>query len=142
MTQLRKFRDAVSNYFDDIERGIGKRGSTFTDVDAVSHDMDTKRFLFREFKVQGEELSTAQRWVLRDLAELPRCTVWFVRRLDNHMLGWAQFGSGRYEETITVDEYRRRLAQWWAGEHITSVTALPALAAAVETPLTAEDITW
>ena len=95
MTQLRKHRDAISNYFDQIERGIGKRGSTFTDVDAVSHDGDTRRFLFREFKQDGERLDPAQRWVLRELAHLPGCTVWFVRKRDDGRIGWAVFGSGR-----------------------------------------------
>lgn len=30
MTQFRKDPSAISNYFDEVERGIGKRGSTFT----------------------------------------------------------------------------------------------------------------
>ena len=113
MTQLRKHRDAISNYFDQLERGIGKRGSTFTDVDAVSHDGDTQRFLFREFKQDGERLDPAQRWVLRELAHLPGCTVWFVRKRDDGRIGWAVFGSGRREEAITEADYRRRLQGWW-----------------------------
>lgn len=114
MTQLRKFPQSISNYFDDVERGIGKRGSTFTDVDAVSHDLDTKRFLFREFKQPDEPLRDAQRWVLRDLAGLPRCTVWLVRRMGDGLIGWVQFGVGQtIEETITEAEYCRRLFAWW-----------------------------
>jgi hypothetical protein len=114
MSQLRKFPQAISNYFDDVERGVGKRGSTFTDVDAVSHDKDTKRFLFREFKHETEPLSAAQRWVLQDLAGLPRCTVWLVRRLGDGLIGWAQFGVGQTEEeVITEVEYCRRLFAWW-----------------------------
>ena len=113
MTQLRKHRDAISNYFDQLERGIGKRGSTFTDVDAVSHDGDTRRFLFREFKQDGERLDPAQRWVLRELAHLPGCTVWFVRKRDDGRIGWAVFGSGRREAAITEADYRRRLQGWW-----------------------------
>lgn len=135
MTQLRKFRDSISNYFDEVERGIGKRGSTFTDVDAVTHDMDTGRFLFREFKEQGEELDKAQRWVLEALAGLPRCTVWFVRRVDAGFIGWAQFGSGRSEEIISEHEYRRRLSAWWEDKPRTS--ALVSVG-----PLTAADIRW
>lgn len=118
MTYLRKFPDAISNYFHEIELGVGKRGSTFTDVDAVSHDGETRRFLFREFKQDGEALCKAQRWVLSDLACLPGCTVWFVRRLDSGLIGWAQFGSGRPEVPITVTEYRRLLACWWNAEPI------------------------
>ena len=113
MTQLRKHRDAISNYFDVLERGIGKRGSTFTDVDAVTHDGDTGRFLFREFKQDGEPLHPAQLWVLRELAHLPGCTVWFVRKRSDGRIGWAAFGSGRTEEVITAAEYRRRLQCWW-----------------------------
>lgn len=113
MSQLRKFRDAVSNYFDEIERGIGPRGSTFTDVDAVSHDAPTKRFLFREFKNGMEPLDKAQAWVCRDLATLDRCTVWFVRRRDDGLIGFAVFGSGQPEAEITVDEYLDHLRRWW-----------------------------
>jgi hypothetical protein len=114
MTQLRKFPHAISNYFDEIERGIGKRGSTFSDVDAISHDLDTKRFLFREFKQPGELLHEPQRWLFRDLAGLSRCTVWLVRRMEDGQIGWAQFGVGqRCEEVISVTEYQRRLFAWW-----------------------------
>lgn len=116
MTQLRKFRDSISNYFDEIERGVGHRGSTFTDVDAVSHDAPTRRFLFREFKEDGEPLDKAQLWTLRELAELPRCTVWFVRRRDDGLIGWAAFGSGKTECAITVEQYRDRLQRWWNNE--------------------------
>ncbi len=121
MTQLRKFRDSISNYFDEIERGIGKRGSTFTDIDACSHDLDTHRFLFREFKQPGEGLDKAQRWILRDLANLPGCTVWFLRRLDLDRIDFGHFGSGRRAEVINVFEYRRRLACWWANEDYRTV---------------------
>lgn len=113
MTQLRKFRDSISNYFDEIERGVGHRGSTFTDVDAVSHDAQTRRFLFREFKEDGEALDKAQAWTLRELAGLPRCTVWFVRRRDDGLIGFAVFGEGQPEREITVAEYRARLLRWW-----------------------------
>ena len=116
MTQLRKFRDNVSNYFDEIERGIGKRGSSFMDVDAVSHDGDTGRFLFREFKIEGEPLHEAQEWVLRELARLPRCTVWLVRKRADGMIGWASIGADWKvppEEPLTVRQYQHRLEWWW-----------------------------
>jgi hypothetical protein len=117
VTVLRSFRDAISNWFNAIEEGVGKRGSTFTDIDAVSHDLDTSRFLFREFKHKDEALHKAQKWVLRDLANLPRCTVWFVRKIDSDHVGWARFGSGQPDEkTITVTEYRALLAAWWRNE--------------------------
>jgi hypothetical protein len=116
MTQLRKYRDSISNYFDDLTQDIGKRGSSFMDIDAVSHDKDTGRFLFQEFKQEGEALHPATKMVLRDLAGLPRCTVWFVRRIDAGRIGWAEFGSGRRtEEVITTHEYRERFRRWWSG---------------------------
>lgn len=94
MTQLRKFRDSVSNYFDEIERGIGKRGD-------------------------GEPLDKAQAWAMRDLAKLPRCTVWLARKRDDGRIGMAVIVSNRKvppEERITVREYQRRLEQWWFPE--------------------------
>lgn len=116
MTQLRKHRDAISNYFDDLVRGLGKRGSTFTDIDAVTHDKDTSRFLFQEFKQADEPLHPAQAMVLRDLAGLPRCTVWFVRRVPNGRIGWMEYrpGAPQLEEIITEREYKARFAAWWA----------------------------
>jgi len=115
MTQLRKFRDSISNYFDDLERGIGKRGSTFTDVDAISHDKDTRRFLFREFKHDAEPLDRAQEWTLRELAGLERCTVWLVRKLDDGRIGWQLFRVGVLgrEIALTTDQYRQKVHDWW-----------------------------
>lgn len=139
MTQLRKFRDSVSNYFDELERGIGKRGSTFTDVDAITHDKDTGCFLFREFKREGEPLADAQRWVLRELAGLPRCTVWFVRQRDDGQIGFAVFGSGEPEHVISEDEYRQKLNDWWYGPH-GEITEDAGEAHAKE--LTDRDIQW
>ena len=139
VTQLRKFRDSISNWFDEIERGVGKRGSTFTDVDAITHDKDTKRFLFREFKRKGERLDKAQRWVLSDLAGLPGCTVWFVRKEDDDHVGWARFGSGLKEQVITVPEYRIKLAHWWANKSDSSAVIVPLVP---QRALTANDISW
>lgn len=111
MTQLRKHRDAISNYFDELESGIGKRKSSFMDIDAVSHNADTGCFLFREFKEEGETLDKGQSWTLRELSKLPRCTVWLCRRLKSGNIGFAT--SGKREEVISEDEYRRRFRQWW-----------------------------
>ena len=116
MTQLRIDKHAISNYFDKLTEGLGKRGSSFMDVDAVSHDKDTGRFLFQEFKQEEEPLHPAARMVLKDLAGLDRCTVWFVRRLGNGLIGWAQFGSGLCEEVLTEQEYQDRFRLWWAGQ--------------------------
>lgn len=125
MTQFRKHPDAISNYFDALLQGIGKRGSSFMNMDAVTHDKDTRRFLFMEFKQPGEPLHPATRMVLRDLACLPRCTVWFVRRIDGGLIGFAVFGSGKREEVISEREFCERYRRWWSNE-----------------PLTAADIKW
>lgn len=116
MTQLRKQKDAISNYFDDLVRGLGKRGSTFTDIDAITHDKDTSRFLFQEFKQPDEALHPAQAMVLRELAGLPRCTVWLVRRMRRNRIGWIDYrpGSPQFEEIISEREYQTRYAAWWA----------------------------
>lgn len=115
MTQLRKHRDAISNYFDELESGIGKRGSSFTDIDGVSHDGDTDCFLIREFKLKDELLDKAQRRTLQALARLPNCTVWFCRKLPHGRIAFGQFGSGRRAEVISEDEYRHRVSCWWNG---------------------------
>lgn len=56
MTQSRSKPDSISNWLDDILDGIGKRGSSFTDVDWISHNLyvshdggapDDHRFLFK-----------------------------------------------------------------------------------------------
>jgi len=113
VTLLRKHRDAISNYFHEVELGIGKRNSSFTDIDGVSHDRDTERFLFREFKQENEPLDKAQREALQALARLENFTVWLLRKLADRQIGFGQFGSGKIEEAISEDEYRRRLKCWW-----------------------------
>ena len=115
MTQLLKFPDAISNYFDRILRGIGKRGSSFSNVDAISHDGDTHRFLVQEFKTEYERIQPGQHWMLRDLAALPQhFTVWHVVKRDDGAIGFAEFGSEL--RVITVDEYRARFTAWWADQ--------------------------
>lgn len=138
MTQLRSDKHAISNYFDRLTEGIGKRGSSFMDLDAVSHDKDTRRFLFQEFKQPGEPLHPAQRMTLTDLAHLPRCTVWFVRRIGDGRIGWAQFRSGRREEIITESEYQERFRCWWQ-DHAFPPAPPSVSQSAV---LTADDIRW
>lgn len=140
MTQLRKFRDSISNYFDDLTRGLGKRESSFMDLDAVSHDKDTGRFLFQEFKQPGELLHPAGRMVLRDLAKKPGCTVWFLRRLGSGQIGFGAFGSGRRQEVITELEYQRRFRCWWAGESWEPSGSAPAPSGSP--PVTAAEIQW
>lgn len=115
MTQRRNDRDAISNYFDWLLRGIGHRGSSFTDVDALTHDGATGRFLLQEFKRGDEPLNDAQRWAFRDLAKVApdKLTVWFVRRRDDGRINFAVFGSGCPAETISIRQYQDRFRQWW-----------------------------
>ena len=117
MTQLRKFPDDISNYFDEIEKGIGKRGSSFSNLDAVSHDGDKpERFLFREFKHESEDLDPAQKWALEGLARLPRCTVLVIRKLNSGIIELSVFMPKRnkwHKKTITVSEYQSKIKHWW-----------------------------
>ena len=113
MTQRRNHFDAVSNYFDDIERGIGKRGSSFTDIDGMSHDRDGDRFLFREFKTNGEQMDIHQYEALKALARLPKCTVWFLRKLGDGKIRFGAIGSNEPGEIISEEEYKQRLRKWW-----------------------------
>jgi hypothetical protein len=115
MTQLRKKKDAISNYFDDLLKGIGHRGSSFMDVDAFTHDALTKRWLVQEFKNNEEPLDKAQLWMLRDLATLPKhFTVWLVRRRDDGFLDWADCRDVRATRTvISVAEYQQKFRDWW-----------------------------
>jgi hypothetical protein len=112
MSVLRSNPAAISNYFDALIRGLGKRGSTFTDCDAITHDLDTKRFLFQEFKREGEPLCMAQRWVLNDLADLPGCTVWIARVLGPNAIELEIVGNGG-ARVVSEAGYRRHYAHWW-----------------------------
>ena len=112
MTQLRRDREALSNYFDQILEGLGKRASSFTDIDAVSHDGPTSRLLIQEFKEGSEPLSAAQHTVLREFARLPGCTVWVVRRVRPDVLAWTHVGTDTHD-LISIGEYQIRFCQWW-----------------------------
>lgn len=118
MTQLRKQKDAISNYFDSLLAGIGHRGSSFTDADAITHDGATKRWLVQEFKQDGERLDKAQHWMLSDLATLPRhFTVWVVVRRNDGRIGWAQFPDVKQTyRVMSTSEYQGRFAAWWSNE--------------------------
>ena len=113
MTQLRKFRDSISNYFDDVLNGIGKRGSSFSDIDAVSHDLDTHRWLVQEFKCEGEAIPVGQYWMLLDLVKtIPQhFTVWHVVKRNDGQIGFATYGHPL--TIISVEEYQARFRQWW-----------------------------
>lgn len=113
MTQYRNDPDRQSNYFDDILSGIGHRGSSFSDIDAITHDGATCRFLVQEFKHEGERLSGGQHWMLKDLAKVPdHFTVWVVRRRNDGRIDWADMRNGTLY-VLTVEQYQEKFRQWW-----------------------------
>lgn len=116
MTQLRHCKCDNSRYFDQVFEGIGHRGSSFSDIDAISHDGRTQRFLLQEFKREGEARDRAQHWMLEDLSrtlrKLPEhFTVWIVVRRHDGRFGWAEYGQP--EQVIRRDELRARFKAWW-----------------------------
>lgn len=124
MTQLRHCKCGISNYFDRIYDGIGHRGSSFSDIDAVSHDGKTRRWLLQEFKQETEPVDPAQHWMLRDLAALPKYfTVWLVVKRSDGLIGFAEYGDQL--RTITVDELRGRFRAWWDNVSFSPVPVVP-----------------
>ena len=124
MTQQRNDPEAISNWFDRVLEGIGHRGSSFTNVDALAvaaltHDGNSRRFLFQEFKRPREECSTGQWYALYDLARQPRTTVWLVRQGDPpetvDLTAFQEVAAGGIlrAATLTLDAYRDRYRAWW-----------------------------
>jgi len=150
VTQHRNDPGRISNYFDKVLAGIGHRGSSFMDVDAVTHDGGTKRWLIQEFKHEGEPLDKAQHWMLKDLATLPKWfTVWVVVRRHDGQIGFAEYKPGQRVEavTISVDEYQDRFRSWWSNttyvrpERPVSPPCAP-LETRVAMDLAADEIGW
>lgn len=131
--------EIVSNYFDDVLAGLGKRGSSFSDVDAITHDGDTNRFLFQEFKREGESMPRGQKMLLRGLARLDYLTVWVVRRRSDGLVDWYDVAKGGSIRVITLDEYRARFSAWWLAEDYPDYAPMPA---ARPEAITAADIAW
>lgn len=149
MTQLRKQKDAISNYFDGLLEGIGHRGSSFTDLDAVTHDMRTGRILVQEMKQWGEKLNTGQRRTLQHLCSLPKFTVWVVVKRDDHRIGFADYRRLPEFSVITEDEYRERFGAWWANrEYVPArkpeivVSPTSVIHGPVDRMLTDQDMNW
>lgn len=123
MTQLRKKccpncgfdLDPISNYFDTLLRGIGHRGSSFTDVDACSHDEPTDRWLFQEFKGPNEKLNRGQARHLKALSRKEYLSVWCVRRRSDGFLDWYDVASRRLA-VISEQEYQELFQRWWSNE--------------------------
>jgi hypothetical protein len=148
MTQLRIQKDAISNVIDAALAGIGHRGSSFMDFDAVSHDLATGRFLVQELKRQGERLNRGQRIALSALAEIPaHFTVWIVIVRPDGRFGWIDWRVKR-GAVIDRDEYRGRFAAWWDNTPYVRPTrteappeAMPVVAPVVH-ELMADEIHW
>lgn len=118
MTLLRvACKCGISNELDEIERGIGLRGSSFMDFDAVSHDATTHRFLVRELKRPNEPLDKAARITLMDLALEPRWTVWYVQLWSDGTIAWADMRWPDSIDLISVEQYRALLASWWSNRY-------------------------
>jgi hypothetical protein len=117
MTQLRHCKCGISNYFDTVLKGLGHRGSSFMDIDAVSHDGKTHRFLLQEFKQQGEAMTPAQHWMLRDVSCLPKWfTVWIIVKRSDGLIGFGQYARSLELPPIVpiaLEEYQERFAAWW-----------------------------
>lgn len=117
MTQLRRDPGHIGNRFDAWLAGIGHRGSSFCDIDAITHDERTHRYLIQEFKHDGEPLTDGQHKVLSDLAREPRVTVWYCQ-LHEGGLFWADMlFEAESLALITVAEYQDRFRAWWANRY-------------------------
>jgi hypothetical protein len=60
--------------------------------------------------------------VCQDLAELPRCTVWILRRFENGIIAFEQLGANPVQELLTEAQYLDRLRAWWYPAAWTAVT--------------------
>ena len=130
MTQLRCDPGSIRNEVDRILEGIGHRGSSFSDLDAISHDVRTHRFLVQEFKRPGEALSAGQRLLLTDLSLEARFTVWYVMVMRDGQIAWADMRWPDSIDVISQDDYRARFAAWWDNryaieQHAAIATELP-----------------
>ena len=113
MTILRRDPGHVSNYFNRLYDGCGHRGSSYSDLDAVSHDIRTGRFLIQEFKRNGEACSRGQRRLLEALAQIPNFTVWYVGLIyDDSCIAWSDLRTGE-EDFLTPVELRQKFLDWW-----------------------------
>lgn len=124
MTQLRTAcKCGISNELDEIERGVGHRGSSFGDIDAISHDVKTHRFLVRELKRPNEKFDPAMRMLLEDLALEQRFTVWYLQLWSDGRIAWIDMLWPASCDVLTRDEYRARLQEWWENRYRLSTHA-------------------
>ncbi len=121
----------LTNYFDLLLKGIGHRGSSFSDLDffqgrlrlRVTHDGQTHRFLAMEFKYWRQlPLNPAQAWLMSDLARVPEFTVWLIAKRDDGRLGWINFrlindpNDMPQPAVISEGQCQSLYRQWWNRE--------------------------
>lgn len=117
MTQYRRDPDRISNFFDTLFQGIGHRGSSFMDIDALVHDVRTDRLLLMEFKWDGNRIPTGQALALRAVARKPDWTVWCLYRLADDRVRAYELVDDAIT-TLTPVEARTWLAGWWANRYV------------------------
>ena len=117
MTMLRRDLGAISNYFNALIADVGPRGSSFSDIDAITHDEHTHRFLVQEFKNAHETIPIGQARMLQGLARIDYVTVWCVRRVEDGRIQFFDVRTGHHD-VIYENEYRARFARWWAGHAV------------------------
>lgn len=89
------------------------------DIDAISHDYKTRRFLVRELKRPNEALDPATRLLLEDLALEPRFTVWYLQLWSNGTIAWADMRRPELTlDVVTPFQYREELLRpWWENRY-------------------------
>lgn len=120
MTLLRCTTDegrvGLSNWFAAIIQAKGHRGSSYTDLDAVTHDRTTGRFLIQEFKPEGATVNQGQLLTLQALASLrPTFTVWVVVKCQDLSIALTVLtGSNEEPELILSPQgYLEKYLNWW-----------------------------
>jgi hypothetical protein len=117
MTAFRADPDGPENFFDRLFSGIGHRGSSFTDVDGLSHDVASNRFLMFEYKRPFEKMSKGQQMALFAFSALPGCEFWGIRRTGEFFdVIVCQSGRQTWRGTIGWDALRSMYRGWWDGE--------------------------
>lgn len=122
MTQLLKDPAAISNHFDNLFNGLGKGGSSFTDIDGlilipgiralIHNGRHFPRFFMLEFKNGTEKLSTSQNWTLRDFARMDGCSslaIW-LKGSDDYLV---RFYPGEEEAQINGRALQKIIREWW-----------------------------
>ena len=96
------------------------------DATQLERAIRLKREALAEFVFWWEKLLTGARIALMDLALEARFTVWYLQLWKDGRVAWADMLKPDAIDVLTRDEYRERLAMWWANryalEHYAAVT--------------------